>query len=294
VLVNEFGQIGLDAALLGASSTDADGIAIHEVAGGCLCCVNGAPFQVGLARLLRRARPDRLLIEPSGLGHPAQLLQQLQAAPWLGVLSVQPLLLVLDAAALDAGQPLPAAQQDALPLAALLVMNKSETLDADQRAQLAARLPALPLYWTSQGALPLAQLPQCSTSPSSTPASSPAGALPDGPATLPPLWHNPATPITQTQGSTDGWSIGWRWHPAARLDRTRLTAWLHDLDWQRAKLVIHADDDQWYSANLLPGQTPDWQHADWRRDSRLELIFRQPQDEHALRQGIARCLASQP
>lgn len=78
MLVNEFGEIGLDAALL---ATDVDGVAIGEVAGGCLCCVNGVPFQVGLGRLLRRARPDRLFIEPSGLGHPLALWKQLQAPP---------------------------------------------------------------------------------------------------------------------------------------------------------------------------------------------------------------------
>ena len=106
VLINEFGQIGLDAALL---TTDADGVALGEVAGGCLCCVNGAPFQVGLGRLLRQARPDRLLIEPSGLGHPVELLHQLQQEPWRAVLAVQPSLVVLDAAALAAGRPLPGA-----------------------------------------------------------------------------------------------------------------------------------------------------------------------------------------
>lgn len=79
VLVNEFGQIGLDAALLGP---DTDGVTMAEIPGGCLCCVNGLPFQVGLARLLRKARPDRLLIEPSGLGHPAELLRQLRQPPW--------------------------------------------------------------------------------------------------------------------------------------------------------------------------------------------------------------------
>src|SRR3990167_1411616 len=92
VLINEFGLIGLDAALL---ATDADGIAMGEVAGGCLCCVNGVPFRVGLSRLLRQAKPDRLLIEPSGLGHPLQLLEQLGEAPWAGGLAVQPAVLVL-------------------------------------------------------------------------------------------------------------------------------------------------------------------------------------------------------
>lgn len=85
VLINEFGQIGLDQALLTGSY---DGVSLSEIPGGCLCCVAGAPFQVGLARLLRQARPDRLLIEPSGLGHPAELLRQLGQAPWAGVLAL--------------------------------------------------------------------------------------------------------------------------------------------------------------------------------------------------------------
>ncbi|MEN0108970.1 MAG: CobW-like GTP-binding protein, partial [Pseudomonas sp.] len=165
VLINEFGQIGLDAALL--TSTD-DGIALSEVAGGCLCCVNGAPFQIGLARLLRKAKPHRLFIEPSGLGHPAELLQQLREPPWEGVLAVQPSVLVLDAQALADGQPLPASQQAALADAGLLVLNKAENLDAVQRDALRKRLPDRPLFWTSQGALPVAQLPGVETQASPT------------------------------------------------------------------------------------------------------------------------------
>ena len=75
ILINEFGQIGLDLALLTSEQTD--GISLSEIPGGCLCCVNGLPFQVGLGRLLRKAKPDRLFIEASGLGHPAKLLEQL-------------------------------------------------------------------------------------------------------------------------------------------------------------------------------------------------------------------------
>ena len=156
VLINEFGQIGLDAALL---TLDDDGIALGEVAGGCLCCVNGAPFQVGLGRLLRKARPDRLFIEPSGLGHPAQLLKQLREAPWQNVLAVQPCVLVLDAQALAAGKALPPAQQEALSAAGLLVLNKDEALDEQQRQAIERQLPDCPLYWTHQAHLPLQRLP---------------------------------------------------------------------------------------------------------------------------------------
>ena len=100
-----------------------------EIPGGCLCCVNGLPFQVGLARLLRKARPDRLLIEPSGLGHPAELLRQLRQPPWQRVLAVQPSVLVLDAAALHRGERCPTASGKPLPDAGLMLLNKSEGLD---------------------------------------------------------------------------------------------------------------------------------------------------------------------
>ena len=57
ILINEFGQIGLDQALLSANADDA--VSLSEIPGGCLCCVNGVPFQVGLTRLLRKGGPDR-------------------------------------------------------------------------------------------------------------------------------------------------------------------------------------------------------------------------------------------
>lgn len=81
VLVNEFGEVGIDGALLADS-----GAMVKEIPGGCMCCVNGLPMQVGLNTLLRQGKPDRLLIEPTGLGHPKQILDLLTAPvyePWL-------------------------------------------------------------------------------------------------------------------------------------------------------------------------------------------------------------------
>lgn len=81
VLVNEFGEVGIDGALLADS-----GALLKEIPGGCMCCVNGLPMQVGLNTLLRQGKPDRLLIEPTGLGHPKQILDLLTAPvyePWI-------------------------------------------------------------------------------------------------------------------------------------------------------------------------------------------------------------------
>lgn len=284
VLINEFGQIGLDAALL---TLDESGIALGEVAGGCLCCVNGAPFQVGLGRLLRKARPDRLLIEPSGLGHPAQLLKQLREAPWQGVLSVQPCVLVLDAQALAAGKPLPSAQQEALSSAGLLLLNKDEQLSEAQRQRILGQLPQCPVYWTQQAALPLAELPGLQAR---------AGAavdnveMPKGLAQMPAVWSDPAQPICLSQAQEGGWSIGWRWHPSQEFDLSRIRLCLENLDWKRAKLVIHSTEG-WRSANAVDNSALQWQPSEWRRDSRLELIFGKPQDVEALQNALAGCRA---
>ncbi|WP_458376881.1 CobW family GTP-binding protein [Pseudomonas fluorescens] len=282
VLINEFGQIGLDAALL---TRDADGIAMGEVAGGCLCCVNGAPFQIGLGRLLRKARPDRLFIEPSGLGHPAQLLRQLHEAPWLGVLAVQPCVLVLDAQALAAGKPLPVTQQEALGSAGLLLLNKSENLDTSDRQRIVAQLPERRVYWTQQAMLPLSELPGLE-------AQAVAGVdnfvPPTGLAQMPAIWTDPEVPICLSQDQEGGWSIGWRWHPRQTFDSARVGRWLESLAWRRAKLVIHSTEG-WISANALDNSPLDWQPSEWRRDSRIELIFSEPQEVDALQRALADC-----
>ncbi|MBW1252553.1 CobW family GTP-binding protein [Pantoea allii] len=92
VLVNEFGEVGIDGALLANS-----GAILKEIPGGCMCCVNGLPMQVGLNRLLKQNKPDRLLIEPTGLGHPRQLLQMLTSPVYQPSLELQATLTLLDA-----------------------------------------------------------------------------------------------------------------------------------------------------------------------------------------------------
>lgn len=283
VLINEFGQIGLDAALL--SSTTEDGITFAEIAGGCLCCVNGVPFQVGLGRLLRKARPDRLLIEPSGLGHPGQLLAQLAAPPWHDVLALQPCVVVLDAPALLRGEALADSQQQALEHAGLLLLNKSEELTAEERQQVSDRLLPRAQYWTSHGILPIMQLPgigQVAAPPHRSPD------LPTGPSTPGSVWLDPEQPLCQTQTTADAWSIGWRWHPSQRFDCEALESWLGNIPWRRAKLVVHGERG-WRSANALNGTALNFEPSEWRRDSRIELIFDQPQDEQLLGRALAAC-----
>ncbi|RTZ18322.1 GTP-binding protein [Vibrio aquaticus] len=74
VLVNEFGEIGIDGAIL----TD-QGALIKEVPGGCMCCAAGVPMSVAVTALLR-TKPDRLIVEPTGLGHAHKVIATLTSS----------------------------------------------------------------------------------------------------------------------------------------------------------------------------------------------------------------------
>lgn len=97
VLVNEFGEIGVDGGLMVGSHGEEQGVYVREVLGGCMCCTAGLPMQVALNQLLSSARPDRLLIEPTGLGHPKEILQVLSSGSYREVLSVEQILTLVNA-----------------------------------------------------------------------------------------------------------------------------------------------------------------------------------------------------
>ena len=79
VLINEFGEVGVDASLIEAGTSTQREIFLREVPGGCMCCTNGLPMQMALNQLLSRARPHRLLIEPTGLGHLEEVIATLSS-----------------------------------------------------------------------------------------------------------------------------------------------------------------------------------------------------------------------
>ena len=68
---------------------------------GCLCCAVGLPFQVAINRLLSEERPDRLLVEPTGLGHPKKTLEILRCGFFKKVLDVRASIGLVDSRKLD-------------------------------------------------------------------------------------------------------------------------------------------------------------------------------------------------
>ena len=63
LIENEFGEIGIDGAFLQEA-----GIEITEMNSGCICCSLVGDFSKALQKVLEQFHPDRILIEPSGVG----------------------------------------------------------------------------------------------------------------------------------------------------------------------------------------------------------------------------------
>lgn len=101
VLMNEAGKVEVDEGLLTpvkqSESTHVGRVAIKQLISGCMCCTGQVSMQVALSRLLLQTKPDRLFIEATGLGHPAQLIRQLSRTYWETALSLQAVLTIIDA-----------------------------------------------------------------------------------------------------------------------------------------------------------------------------------------------------
>ncbi len=158
VLINEFGEIGVDAALIG-NTTSSNGVYLAEVPGGCLCCAAGVPFKTALIKLLRRAQPHRLLIEPTGLGHPRAIIRSLCAPEFTNLLSLQAIITVIDARQVqDPRYSQHPNFQQQLQVADLILANKQDLYEGSELRHLAdylatLKLSKIPVYPVCHGAL---------------------------------------------------------------------------------------------------------------------------------------------
>jgi G3E family GTPase len=301
VLVNEFGQIGLDGALLEA---DAD-IAIHEVVGGCLCCTSQLPMQVGLSRLLTKTKPTRLFIEPTGLGHPLQLVEQLSEPHWARALDLRAIVSVVDGTRLfEPKLTTHETYQAQLALADILVVSHQDQMSEEDHQQLKImqdhlsqiKATAPTLFLTNHGELVLADIDQSRQLGRQTRRSLLHVASPkvvqlsldsNNPASgadveLPYHYHEQA--LAQSVG---GWRLPVEWI------FDRLLGWLLSLQgWMRIKGIIRIysaqKESEWLALNLIPSQISFTSYAG-NDDNRLEIIAQPNADWDAFEQALMAC-----
>ena len=73
LIENEFGEIGIDGGFLKEA-----GIQIREMNSGCICCSLVGDFGASMKEVISKYHPDRILIEPSGVGKLSDVIKAVQ------------------------------------------------------------------------------------------------------------------------------------------------------------------------------------------------------------------------
>ena len=162
VLVNEFGELGIDGELLKSCQIcpeDEDGSEnIYELTNGCLCCTVQEEFLPMMQQLLkRRDKIDCILIETSGLALPKPLIKAFRWQEIRNAATVDAVITVVDCAAVAAGTfasdpeavdaqrqaddnlehetPLQELFEDQLACADLVILNKTDLVNSQVKAE---------------------------------------------------------------------------------------------------------------------------------------------------------------
>ncbi len=98
VLVNDFGPVGLDGATL---RSEAPETRVLNVSGGCICCTLLAQLPGKIRSLVSEQALDRLIIEPSGMATPTQVIDLLRASQGELNIRLHPSLVMLSAVDFD-------------------------------------------------------------------------------------------------------------------------------------------------------------------------------------------------
>lgn len=289
ILMNEFGQIGVDQQLI----SQQQGYAVKELLGGCLCCSSQLPMQIALARLLTESKPDRLFIEPTGLGHPAQLLEQLTEPHWQSSLAMRALVIVVDGSRLHDEQWVKQnLYTDQLKAAQIMVLSHIDCMTAEDRQAYTALkqdYETYVQYWieAENGQVDIQRLDiqQQAMQRKIQPLLKLQHTQPT-PAPVAEIKQLPYHYIETAQGYTvAGWKLPKRW----QFNFYELLDLLcTQQDWVRIKGIFHTDQG-WKSFNFNPQQF-NYKSAEEGIDNRIEVITQTEQDWLAFETQLLACL----
>ena len=187
LIINEFGDVGVDGEILKACGNDACGEDdIIELANGCICCTVADDFVPTMTKLLSRGeKPDHIIIETSGLALPQPLVRAFNWPDIKAQVTVDGVLTVVDGKALAEGRfaddeealaaqraedpnldhenPIEELFEDQLNAADMVILNKSDLLSETERKATADELkgklrPATRLVAAQNGAVDLSVL----------------------------------------------------------------------------------------------------------------------------------------
>ena len=287
IVINEFGDIDIDAASLQPKSSEQ--IILKQVSGGCVCCTAQFSLVEAINQLLTQSETsqhqplDRLFIEPTGLGHPAKIIDTLKQTTFKQPLALQAITCIITPKQLTEQRwQKSAVMRDLVTLADIVVLNQidlsSQTEQACSESILAGLYPIKSQVTHSQfGSIPLSTLLQphqpapfillTGLTEHQTLTATHSEAYSS-------LIRNTQTCQVSKNAQNRVVSMGWIWQTKNQFNRVKLKAFFATLSPQliRAKGLLKTGNE-WQLVNWTEQQLH-FSDIAWRQDNRLELLFK--------------------
>lgn len=139
VIVNEFGDVGIDGAILSGQNVD-----MVEISSGCLCCTLKGSLVSALEELRDKKGAKRVVIEATGVAQPGEMLDVLGDPALKGSVEVGPMVTIVDAAKfLALRRVLGDFYAEQVRRADVLLLNKTDLTKPEQREAVRREVTAL-------------------------------------------------------------------------------------------------------------------------------------------------------
>lgn len=301
VIINEFGAVSIDHTPF--AGADENGLVVKEVAGGCICCSANLPMQMTLTLVLRQIKPHRILIEPTGMGHPEAILDMLRGKFLKDVLDIRATVCLVDPRQWDKEEYREHETFiDQITLSDVLIANKIDLAGEELTREF--------LGWAKELFPPKILI----------------GAVEQG--DVDPNWLNiepfpnrkalhpnahehghhhhhhhdevhdlpipeVGKPLMKESHGLGRYSCGWVFSPDEVFDLQKLKAWVTSLKHvERVKGAFRTGVD-WVLINSVRGEFS-IEYLAYRRDSRVECIGGNPLPWKTLEEGLKKCLLEMP
>lgn len=292
ILINEFGDIDIDVASLQANASEQ--VSLKQVSGGCVCCTAQFSLVEAINQLLTQnanldsnleSNPplDRLIIEPTGLGHPAKIIDTLKQTAFKQPLNLQAIVCVITPKQLTQERwQKSAVMRDLVTLADIVVLNQT---DLSSESKQACSDSILENLYPNKSQVIHSQFGVVSLKTLMQPHKPAPFVLLAGldehhdQSVTQSIAYSSAIPNTQAcqlskNAQQNIVSVGWVWQAKNQFNRVKLKALFETLapKLMRAKGLIKTGNE-WQLINWTEQQL---QFSDiaWRQDSRLELLFK--------------------
>ena len=130
VLVNEFGEVGIDGSLLKNAGSD-----VVELTGGCICCTIKADLNQTLKEIWQNFKPKQIFIESTGVADPVMITDVFNDAELREQMQVSKVVTVLDIELWEAREYFGPIFFNQLKLADLILLNKIDLADENKISQ---------------------------------------------------------------------------------------------------------------------------------------------------------------